>query len=520
MARIVRRPPASPPTPPRVDSRRPAAVHPREVREHHGRVGAGGTLHRLAAPWRDYPTAAELSRLTPAGRDRVVDLVRAASLVVVVFGHSFMAAVRFTDDQGLVPSNTLAETPVLQLLTWVLQVMPLFFAAGAWANALSYRNATSYPVWLSGRVRRLLRPVLLYVVFWVLAIPFILTAAHNVSLPLLGISTQLLWFLGAYLLIIALTPVLVRFSSRPAFSIFWWLVAAALLDVIGLATGREWLRLLNFVVVWALAGQTGLLVFSHRRPPPAEALRWALLTFSLAVAFVALGPWPRSLVGMPDAPMSNMAPPSVVLALHAVTIAMLVAAGYGWLTRLARRERVWRPTAVVNAAAMTVYLWHIAALILAMLTLQRLGLNLVGFSTDGWPLPRLTFWLCFAAYTCLLVYLARPWEHLHVPWWDSVPVHSPTRSWPYRLRTLVSVAGALVVATGVLALSLTGLVGFPYNSAMSYHGVDVTSGIACGTALLGIAVVRASAVGEPRRRPSLSRPERSTVARPPDPPAP
>lgn len=474
-------------------------------------VRLGASLHRFTTPWRDYPSAAELSRLTPAGRDRVVDLVRGGSLVVVVFGHSFMAAVRFTDEDGLVPSNTLAETPSLQLLTWLLQVMPLFFAAGAWANALSYRSATSYPVWLSGRVRRLLRPVLLYVAFWVLAIPFIAIAAHNVSLPLLGISTQLLWFLGAYLLVIAITPVLVRFSSRPAFAIFWWLVAAALLDVVGLYVGPDWVRLLNFVVVWALAGQTGLLVFSSHRPPPAQALRFGLLTFALSVAFVALGPWPRSLVGMPDAPMSNMAPPSVVLALHAVTIAMVVAAVYDGLTTLARRERVWRATCVVNAAAMTIYLWHIAALILALLTLQRFGLNLVGFSTDGWVLPRLVFWLCFAAYTSALVWLARPWEHLHIPWWDSVPVHSPTRSFPYRVRTLVSVAGMLVVATGILALSITGLVGFPYNSALSYHGVDVTSGIACGTALLGMVVVRASAVGEPRRKASFAHPERSTV---------
>ena len=111
----------------------------------------------------------------------------------------------------------------------------------------------------------------------------------------------------------------------------------------------------------------------------------------------------------------------------------------------------------------------------------------------------------------VLVWLARPWEHLRIPWWDSVPVHSPTRSFPYRVRTLVSVAGMLVVATGILALSITGLVGFPYNSALSYHGVDVTSGIACGTAILGMAVVRASAVGEPRSKVSFSHPERSTV---------
>src|SRR5664279_4972316 len=128
---------------------------------------------------------------TPPERDRVVDLVRGGSLVVVVFGHSFMALVVFTGS-GAELSNTLAQTPFLQPATWVLQIMPLFFAAGAWVNALSYSHATSSPV------RRLLRPVIPYVGFWILSSPLLLAWNKEVTLPLLRISTQLLWFLGAY----------------------------------------------------------------------------------------------------------------------------------------------------------------------------------------------------------------------------------------------------------------------------------------------------------------------------------
>ena len=54
-----------------------------------------------------------------------------------------------------------------------------------------------------------------------------------------------------------------------------------------------------------------------------------------------------------------MAPPSAVLALHCITLAALVVLAYGWLQRVAALERVWRPTCVVNAAAMTIYLWHL-----------------------------------------------------------------------------------------------------------------------------------------------------------------
>ena len=107
-----------------------------------GRVGRHTGSVDLGRPWREYPSAAAMAAQTPPGRDRVVDLVRAGSLVVVVFGHSFMALVVFTD-HGTELGNTLAETPALQPATWLLQVMPLFFAAGAWANALSYRSATA-----------------------------------------------------------------------------------------------------------------------------------------------------------------------------------------------------------------------------------------------------------------------------------------------------------------------------------------------------------------------------------------
>jgi len=460
----------------------------------------------VLALWRSYPSAAELEARTPPDRDRVVDLVRGLSLLVVVFGHSFMALVVFSGSHAEL-SNTLAEAPALQLFTWALQVMPLFFAAGAWANALSYRRATSYPVWLSGRVRRLLRPVLVYVAFWVVASPLLLGWNQDVTLPLLRVSTQLLWFLGAYLLVTALTPLLVRFSSRPLLACAGWLAAAVLVDLSDLVGGTPALRLANFAIVWALAGQTGLWIFSPtRRPGRALAAAVALACAGTNVVLVAVGPWPRSLVGLPGERISNMAPPSVVIALHAITLAATTSLLYRPLTALAARSRVWRATVVVNAAAMTIYLWHLVALILALLSLRALSMDLPGYSTAGWVGPRLLFWALFAVYTTVLVWLMRPFEHLQLPWWDSTPSRSPARSWPYRLRATMSVLGVIVVAVAVLALSVTGLVGFPFNSAVRYAGFEFTPGLALILALLGLLLIRAAAVGEPRRGRSISEP--------------
>ncbi|MEI7779431.1 MAG: acyltransferase [Actinomycetes bacterium] len=444
-----------------------------------------------------FPTTRELAERTPPDRDRVVDLVRAVALALVITGHSVMALVIFKPS-GAELSNTLAQTPALQPITWVLQIMPLFFAAGAWVNSLSYGRATSYSEWLSVRVRRLLRPVLGYVAFWLLISPVLLAWNTNVALPLLRISTQLLWFLGAYLLVTALTPVLRLGAARPAFATAGWLAAVAVVDLIRLSGGPAGVGLLNFVFGWALAGQTGLWLFdASRRPSRRTALQIAGGAFTANVLMVALGPWPRSMVGLPGERISNMAPPSLVLGLHAITLAALVAASYAQLERLASATRIWLPTVAINAAAMTIYLWHLVALILALLIVHLAGLDLVGYSTSGWVGPRLLFWSSFALLTLILVRTFRPLEHAKLPWWDAAASFSPTRTWSYRWRSAVSVGGVLLTAIALLALSVTGLVGFPFNSSVSYAGFSFTPGLAIGVAAIGLVLIRIAAVGNP-----------------------
>ena len=284
-----------------------------------------------------------------------------------------------------------------------------------------------------------------------------------------------------------------------------WLIGAGVVDLSNLVGAPAALRLANFVLVWALAGQTGLWVFSPtRRPRAARAATIAGLCCATNAALVALGPWPRSLVGMPGERISNMAPPSLVMALHALTLAALVALLYSRLSAVAAARRVWRATVGVNAAAMSIYLWHLVALIFTLLTLRLLSMDLTGYSTPGWLGPRLLFWALFFAYTTALLWLTRPFEHMSLPWWDSTPDFSPTSSWPYRLRATLSVVGVVVVAVALLALSVTGLVGFPFNSTVRYAGFRLTPGLAIVLALLGMLVIRTAAVGDPRRGASIS----------------
>ena len=98
---------------------------------------------------------------TPDTRDRTVDLVRAGAIVLVVTGH-WLAVTVSVDDGRLTGGNVLALVPAVQPLTWVVQVMPLFFLVGGWATAASWRSSvargTATVVWLRARLDRLLRP--------------------------------------------------------------------------------------------------------------------------------------------------------------------------------------------------------------------------------------------------------------------------------------------------------------------------------------------------------------------------
>src|SRR5918998_6791373 len=69
-------------------------------------------------------------------RDRYVDLVRVAAVVAVILGHWFVIAITVRNGR-LGGQNVLAVLPWTHGLTWVFQVVPLFFFVGGYANAVS-----------------------------------------------------------------------------------------------------------------------------------------------------------------------------------------------------------------------------------------------------------------------------------------------------------------------------------------------------------------------------------------------
>jgi hypothetical protein len=295
-------------------------------------------------------------------------------------------------------------------------------------------------------------------------------APEGWSAPLLGLATQLLWFIGAYVMVVALTPLAVAAHRRnPLLGPVTLLGAIVVVDVARLGLDLpSALGLLNFVTVWAFAGQLGLLFDDGYLRGP----RGALLTAAAVMAnlvLVSAGPYPTSMVGLTGEDFSNMAPPSLVLALHALALAGVVGAARPALGRLAAHARVWSATTAVNLTAMTLYLWHLPVLIAVVAIEHLVGLDRpVRWLSPDLAVPGPGFWLWtvpyFAVYlVCVAgaVRLMWPVELGTLPGWDR-PARTEFRTakTEHRSATLAAL-GAALIGSGTLALAATGLAGFP-----------------------------------------------------------
>lgn len=321
---------------------------------------------------------AELAATTPPDRDRYIDLLRAVAIGVVVVGHWLMAAV-WLDAGELRASTVLDLAPATRWLTWILQIMPLFFLVGGIVNARSWRATRaaggSYASWIARRGARLLRPTAILVWIWIALAPAARAAGVDRELIVVGARNALvpLWFLGVYLLVIALVPLLLAAHDR----IGLWLPvaligAAAMIDAAVLAVAEP-LGLLNYLLVWSVpialgfCWADGLL---ERR-----AVRWLLpvAAFGLLLAAVAWFGYPVSMVGVADAGGGGVNTPSVALALLGCVQTGVALAARERVGRWLQRPRIWAGVVRLNLVAMTVYLWHLTVMVLVAGTLTLTG---------------------------------------------------------------------------------------------------------------------------------------------------
>ena len=353
-------------------------------------------------------------------RNRYLDLLRAAAIVRVIVYHLF-------------------GWPWLSI---ALPAMGIMFAlAGSLvAGSLDKRPAGQVVV---SRLRRLLPPMWL---LGLIAVPVMLVAGwaqesdgdHPFSLPGLalwilpiadppgsdkGIDVwEPLWYIRAYLWFVLLSPLLYPLYRR----LGWFAVAApiALLAVLDL-TGFELpetadAELWDFVTYGAcwIAG------FAHHDGRLARIKPWVLVPVAAVLGATALY-WLSGHQGEDLWDLNDVSESQALWSLAFVLLALRWQPPMGWL---ARAKPLDGAVTLLNARAVTVYLWHNIAIAAVWPVLTVLALDDLGAQMEG-----ITEFAVALALTLFAV--------VAFGWAEDLAAKRPPRLWPTRTSTSRPTAG-------------------------------------------------------------------------------
>ncbi len=309
-------------------------------------------------------------------RNRYADLLRVVAIGGVVYGHWLLTSITFTHGQ-LSGLDAIDYIEWGRWVTWLFQVMPVFFLVGGYVNALSWQahrgRGESWTWWVRDRALRMLWPTAVFVLFGVLAA--IVATAVGASPAEVGTAAWLvalqLWFLPVYLLLIALTPVLLAAHQRWGLAVPAAMAAAAVL--VNIATAGPHLHVIgyaNYLFVWGSIHQWGFGwldgTFTRRRWRP---LAMAGLGAVLLACLLASRKFNVDMVGS-----GNTNPPSIALLAYALAQTGLALALEPAVTRLLARPRPWRLVQRLNTTVMNVYLWQFVPVIVVAVACYPTGL--------------------------------------------------------------------------------------------------------------------------------------------------
>jgi peptidoglycan/LPS O-acetylase OafA/YrhL len=319
---------------------------------------------------RIWSRAADLAAQTPAERNRYVDFLRAVSIMVVVVGH-WLIATAYYEDGTLTPGHLLKSEPGTQWLTWVFQVMPIFFIVGGYSNAVSLESAArkgeAYATWLAARLNRLVAPLLILLLAWSgIALVMHLLGTRAAVIQFTSKAALIpTWFLAIYIMLVILAPAAYRAWRRYGFASLGVFVAMAVLtDIAFFAADLRWLGWSNYFWVWLAVHQLGFAWRDGRIGNPALLLACSAAGFVTLYLLISAGPYPLAMVGSPDEGLSNTLPPKVTLiALGAFQFGLLLALEAPMRRALASL-RLWTAIVLINSMIMTLYLWHITVMVL------------------------------------------------------------------------------------------------------------------------------------------------------------
>lgn len=397
--------------------------------------------------------AEKVDAATPATRNRVVDFLRAAAITVVVLGHWTIIAV--DADGGILPHGVLDRASWTHPLTWVFQVMPIFFLVGGYSNALSWRSArrkdVGYAEWLRTRLRRLGIPLIPLLLAWLVIGTFAVLAGAPTATVQLASQMALIptWFLAAYLMVILVAPPCLRLWERFG----WWsilgvLALAGAVDAISLVADQPLLGYPNYLLVWAAFHQVGYAWLDGRLAGSGRRLLLAAIGLVGLLLLVLVGPYPVSMITSAADEISNSSPTRITMAFLGMLQAGLVLLLEKPLTALLARPRLWFVTVLVNQRIMTWFLWHLTVMGgLAHLLLALNARALLPEPLSGvWWATRPLWALVLLGLTGLVVLAMGRFETPRADDRPAPPVWKP-------------VAAAVTVIAGLAVMASVGVVG-------------------------------------------------------------
>ncbi len=325
------------------------------------------------------PRLADLAAQTSTDRNRAVDAYRAAAMIAVAVGHWLVIAVSVDAGGNVTARNALEVAPQFSILTWVFQVMPLFFAVGGFASAMSldahWRTGGRDGDWIVGRLRRLVAPTAVLAATWLalLLAGLALGAAGVAAAGGVGAAIPL-WFLANYTIDTGLAPTMLRcLRRRRGATTAGLLTVFAIVEVAHVA-GVPWIGHVNWVVGWLLFQMVGFLWRDGSLPAGRRMVAGAAVLWVVAIVLVAVGPWPVSMIHVSGVPFSPTHPPSLALVVFGAAFTATAIAAAPWVTRtLIDRPRAWAAVVGANGVSMSVYLWHFTAAVGASAAFYALG---------------------------------------------------------------------------------------------------------------------------------------------------
>jgi len=399
-------------------------------------------------------SARALAEETPPERNRYVDFLRAASILAVVIGHWLVITPWVSLDGAFQPDHLLTRSELARWLTWIFQVIPVFFAVGGFANAVSWdsavRRGTAYGDWLVARLRRLVLPALPLLAVWA---GFAIATWSGVMDPTLVDVTSLgalspLWFLAVYVAVVALVPLTRRAWERFGVWSFWApVLATVLIDIAGFGFGADWVRWINYALVWPAVHQLGYLWQDGRLGGLRASLPYAVGGLAVALIAVFTFDYPVAMIGVPGAEVSNSAPPTVALLALGIGQFGLLLAAERPLRRWLERLGPWTATVLVNGMIMTLFVWHYTVMVVPVVAsatwLDGFGLRLEPDTGLWWATRPL--WI--AALVVLMAFFAPLVNRFE----------RPRRLDPLSGGTARPVAGMLLACVGFAVVALDGV---------------------------------------------------------------